>query len=162
VRTDLSTVTNVTTIATCVLVVYLALGAQPARPVSASPIEEVQNVTTPLPRLNVRGDPGATTVVIEFTDFQCPFCGRHAREVFPAVEKEFVETGEIRWAVRHLPLDIHPAAHDAARAALCAGEQHRYWPMHERLFAIQNELALLTVAAAADDIGLSRLSLIGA
>jgi protein-disulfide isomerase len=156
VKADLSTVANIATIATCVFVAYVAVGARATRPTPASPIEEVQNVTTPLPRSSVRGDPRARTVVIEFTDFQCPFCGRHARETFPAIQKEFVDTGKIRWAVRQFPLDIHPAAYDAAKAASCAGEQQRYWPMHERLFAIQNELALPTIATAAEDIGLVR------
>lgn len=155
-RVDLSMVANVATLATCVFVAYVALGARATRPTAASPIEEVQNVTTPLPRSHVMGDPRARTVVIEFTDFQCPFCGRHARETFPAIQKEFVDTGKIRWAVRQFPLGIHPAAYDAAKAALCAGEQQRYWPMHARLFAIQDELALPTITTAADDIGLVR------
>jgi protein-disulfide isomerase len=156
VKADLSTVANVATIATCVFVAYVALGARAARLTRANPIEEVENVTTPLPRSDVRGDPRARTVVIEFTDFQCQFCGQHARDTFPAIQKEFVDSGKIRWAVRHLPLEIHPAAYEAAKGALCAGEQQRYWPMHERLFAMQHALALPTVTKAADEVGVSR------
>jgi protein-disulfide isomerase len=157
VKPELSTVANVVTIATCVLVAYIAVGSRTTKATTGGrpPIEEVTNVTTSLPQLSVIGDPGAKTVVIEFTDFQCPFCRRHARDTFPDIKKEFIDTWQIRWAGRQFPLDAHLAAYDAARAASCAARQNQYWAMHERLFAIQSELAVPAIMAAAKDIELS-------
>jgi protein-disulfide isomerase len=150
-------VANVATIAACACVAYVALGARVTRTTSASPpIEEVRNVTTPLPRQHVKGDPRADIVVIEFTDFQCPFCGQHARDAFPTIQRDLINTGQVRWAVRHFPLDIHPMAYDAAKAASCAGQQERYWHMYDRLFELQSTLTTPTISAAAEEVGLSR------
>lgn len=82
-----------------------------------------------------KGSPQAKLVVIEFTDFQCPACRKHAMEVQPAVDAELVTPGKVLWVVKHLPLKMHAHALVAAAAAECAGEQDRFWPMHDRLFA---------------------------
>jgi len=72
--------------------------------------------------------------VIEFSDFQCPACQRHAREVQPVIDAALVEPGKLLWISKHLPLKMHPQAPIAAAAAECAGDQHRYWEMHDALF----------------------------
>lgn len=81
-----------------------------------------------------KGNPQATVVVIEFSDFQCPACARHVREVQPAIDAALVEPGKVLWISKHLPLRIHPQAPLAAAAAECAGDQQRYWEMHDALF----------------------------
>jgi protein-disulfide isomerase len=81
-----------------------------------------------------RGDPDANVVVIEFSDFQCPFCRRHVQETQPALDEQFVETGDVMWIFKHFPLQIHPQAPAAGVAAECAGEQGNFWGMHDLLF----------------------------
>jgi protein-disulfide isomerase len=82
-----------------------------------------------------RGKPNAKLVVVEFADFECPSCRRHALDTQPALNKRFVESGEIMWVAKHFPLRIHPRAPVAAAAAVCAGDQGKFWEMHHVLFA---------------------------
>ncbi len=81
------------------------------------------------------GDPAARVVVIEFSDFHCPFCRQHAREALPQIKKAYVETGQVLYVFRHFPLDTHPRAPDAAVAAMCAARQGKFWQIHDRFFA---------------------------
>lgn len=80
------------------------------------------------------GDPTAKAAMVIFTDFECPYCARLANETVPKVLEEFVATGRVLLAVRHNPLDSHPLAHRAATAALCAGEQGKFWEVHDLFF----------------------------
>lgn len=81
-----------------------------------------------------RGDADAKVVVIEFSDFQCPFCGRHTSQTQPVLDERFVDSGEVRWVFKHFPLNIHAQAPAAGVAAECAAEQGEFWRMHEELF----------------------------
>jgi protein-disulfide isomerase len=81
-----------------------------------------------------RGDPEAAVVVVEYSDFQCPFCRRHVIDTQPTLDATFVETGEIMWVFKHFPLSIHPQAPAAGLAAECAADQGKFWEMHEVLF----------------------------
>ena len=81
------------------------------------------------------GSPEAPAVIMEFSDFQCPFCRRHYQETFPRLEQEYVRSGQVRYVYRHLPLTrIHPLAEGAAVAADCSFRQGRFREMHSRLF----------------------------
>lgn len=82
-----------------------------------------------------RGNPDAKVVVIEFSDFQCPYCRRHTEETQPALDKTFVETDQIFWVFKHFPLNIHPQARAAGIAAECAANQGKFWEMHGLLFS---------------------------
>ena len=84
---------------------------------------------------SVRGNSAARVAIIEFSDFECPFCARHARQVYPRLMEQYVDTGDVQYVFRHYPLDIHPLAVKAAEAAECAADQGKYWEMHDRLFA---------------------------
>lgn len=86
-----------------------------------------------------KGDPEAAVVVIEFSDFQCPFCKQHAEATQPVLNEQYVDTGEVMWVFKHFPLGIHPQAPMAAVAAECAGEQEQFWTMHDLLFASVDE-----------------------
>jgi protein-disulfide isomerase len=81
-----------------------------------------------------KGNPDAKLVLVEFGDFQCPSCQRHVLTTQPELDKRFVDTGEVRWVVKHFPLGSHPHAPVAAAAAECAGDQGQFWPMHHLLF----------------------------
>lgn len=88
----------------------------------------------------LRGNPEAPVTVFEFADFQCPFCARFSREVFPRLDAEYVRTGKVQWIFVNLPLPNHPNAWAAAEAAMCAGAvNERFWYMHDLLFARQDE-----------------------
>lgn len=80
-------------------------------------------------------------VLIEVADFQCPYCGKGAREVLPQVHEKYIRTGKVEHVFVDLPLDIHPHAFKAAEAAACAGDQKKFWEMHHHLFANQGDLA---------------------
>jgi protein-disulfide isomerase len=91
------------------------------------------------PGFTMAGDPykgslDAAVVVVEFSDFQCPSCKRHAQNTQPAIDKELIETGKVRWVFKNLPLQMHPNAPAAAAAAECAGDQGRFWEMKRLLF----------------------------
>lgn len=84
------------------------------------------------------GSPEAPVVLVEFSDYQCPFCARHFAQTWPQIKANFVDTGRVRYMFKDFPLsNIHPQAQKAHEAARCAGEQDAYWEMHALLFAEQ-------------------------
>jgi protein-disulfide isomerase len=86
------------------------------------------------------GDPEAPITIIEYTDYQCPFCTRHFEETLPSLVENYVETGKVYYVVKDFPLtNIHPQAIKAGEAARCAGEQDAYLEMHDALFAGQSD-----------------------
>jgi len=82
--------------------------------------------------------------LVEFADFQCPFCGQYARDVEPMIRKAFVDTGVVRQVFVNLPLPNHPRALPASAAAACAGNQGKFWEMHDAMFRNQTELGMQT------------------
>jgi len=111
-----------------------------ARP-QAQPADPAKGKVTSVAGAPFKGDPNAKLTVIEFSDYQCPFCGRHVRQTLPQLETDYIETGLVKYVFRDLPLErIHKQAFRAAEAAECAGEQGEYWEMHDLLFANQNKL----------------------
>jgi len=112
-----------------------------------------------LPRVEVaakgpsRGPDNAAVTIVEFSDFQCPFCGR----VFPTVEKLMKDyDGKVRLVFRHFPLSFHPNAEKAAEAAACAQDQGKFWQMHDKMFSNQQKLAVEDLKTFAKDIGLDQ------
>ena len=106
-----------------------------------------------------RGNANAKLVLLEYSDFECPFCGRHTRETAPQIEREYVATGKVRQVFRHYPIEqIHPHAFKAAQTAECARQQGKFWEMHARLFANQAALADANLLAHAKALGLDAAS----
>lgn len=83
------------------------------------------------------GSPNAKVKIEEFSDFQCPFCFRYFVGAFPQLVKEYIATGKVYYTFYNYPLEFHPQAQKAAEAAMCAGDQNKYWEMHDLLFANQ-------------------------
>ncbi|WP_114327547.1 DsbA family protein [Candidatus Colwellia aromaticivorans] len=81
------------------------------------------------------GSAEAKIAIIEFSDFQCPYCKRFAEQTFPPIKKNYIDTGKVRYIARDFPLDFHPQAQGAAIAASCAQAQGAYWPMRDSLFS---------------------------
>ena len=99
------------------------------------------------------GPANAPITIVEFSDYQCPFCRRWHAEVYEPLLAAY--PGPIRLVYRHLPLtSIHPDAMSAAEAAMCAGEQDAYWPYHEKLFSSES-LGNSTYIRYAQDLGLN-------
>lgn len=99
----------------------------------------------------------APLIMIEFTDYQCPYCRRFESEVFPKLKREYIDTGKLRYIARDLPLAIHAAAAPAAEAAHCAGEQGKFWDMHAALLGGAADLSAAGgIARRAQAIGLDR------
>ncbi|MBI3331666.1 DsbA family protein [Candidatus Peregrinibacteria bacterium] len=82
----------------------------------------------------VLGDENAQLTLVEFTDYQCPFCHRHFTETFAQIKSQYVDTGKIKYVVRDYPLSFHPNAEPAALASECADDQGEFWAMHDQLF----------------------------
>ncbi len=103
-------------------------------PPPPAPVTDVMGITANDPR--ALGDPNAPVLIVEFTDFECPFCSRFVLETRPQIIERFVETGVVRLVMRDMPLnEIHPAAQISAVASRCAADQNQFWPMYEQLFA---------------------------
>jgi protein-disulfide isomerase len=130
-----------------------ASAAAPAAPASGAAAAPT-TPPTPDPRVTaadgarIKGDPNAKVWIVVVSDFQCPYCAQWERETAPQVIKEFVETGVARLAFVNFPLQQHPNALPAAEAAMCAGAQGKFWEMHDRIFATQQEWSMLPSAEA--------------
>jgi protein-disulfide isomerase len=108
-------------------------------------------VTLDLQTSPTRGSPMAPITVVAFSDFECPYCGR-AHSTLQQVIREF--DGRVRLVFKHFPLSGHPRAAPAARAALAAGNQGKFWEMHDLLFEHQRELEDDDIDAYAQQLGL--------
>jgi protein-disulfide isomerase len=100
------------------------------------------------------GNDTAPVTMVEYSDYQCPFCKRYFDTVYPALKKEYVETGKLKIVFRDFPLAaIHPYARKAHEAAHCAGEQGQYWKMHDTLFQKASDLSLASLRQYAELAG---------
>jgi protein-disulfide isomerase len=86
------------------------------------------------------GRDDAPVTVVEFTDYQCPFCRKYHTETFTQLKKNYIDTGKVRFVSRELPLDFHPYAQKAAEAAWCAGEQNKYWELRDTMITNSTDL----------------------
>ncbi|HUL71729.1 MAG TPA: thioredoxin domain-containing protein [Vicinamibacterales bacterium] len=130
-------------------------GARTTRTVAPPPAAPLPREPLTVTTLPGEGSPKAKVAVIEFSDFQCPYCGKFAREIQPELEKRYVEPGKVRWLFRHFPLEqIHPFAMKAALAAICADQQGQFWAMHNALFARQAQLDEASVRERARNLKL--------
>ena len=133
--------------------VALAAGA-PADPVSAEAADSGELQLRLEADEAVRGSASAPLTMVEFTDYQCPYCRRFQAEVWPRLKRDYVDTGKLRFIVRDLPLTFHAHAKPAAEAAHCAGEQGRFWAMHDALLATTTDLSPRGIEGQARALGL--------
>lgn len=102
--------------------------AQPSGVTSSKDMEELVDDDA------FKGDENAPVIIVEFSDFECPFCTRFYSDTLPQIKKEYIETGKVKFVYRDFPLSFHANAKKAAEAAECAGEQEKFWEMHDKLF----------------------------
>lgn len=127
---------------------------------AAAPTDNQAALPTPPPVVKgitdghfpVLGDKNAKVTVIEFADFQCPFCKAFFDDTESQLKSTYVNTGKVRFVYRQFPLtSIHPNAEKAAEAAECANEQGKFWEYHDVLYQNQDTWAPLSAADAAND-----------
>lgn len=123
--------------------------AQPPRPAGPDPAKAYE---LPVAGSPIKGPENAPVTITEFSDYQCPFCAR-SEPIINDVLKEYPE--KVRFVYKHFPLvSIHPQAMPAAKAAVAAQKQGKFWEMHEKLFANQRELGPEQFKKYAQEIGL--------
>ena len=99
-------------------------------------------------KINLAGAPSlgradAPVTIIEFSDFECPFCQRFNKTTLPEIKRDYVDSGKVRYVFLDFPLEqMHPKARKAAEAAGCAAEQGKFWQMHDILFEVSTNLDL--------------------
>lgn len=100
------------------------------------------------------GAAGAPVTVVEFADYQCPFCLRFRNTTFPTLKEKYIDTGKVRWVAMNLPLKFHKDARKAAQAALCAKDQDKFWEMRTLLFRNPQKLATEYLPGYAQELSL--------
>jgi len=127
-------------------------GAESANPVTV----DLKKQTFP-----TQGSAQARYAIVEFSDFECPFCRRHVEQTLPALMEKYVASGQVQYVFADFPLSFHAKAKAAAVAAHCAGKQNQYWEMHAKLFGNQRKLGPDDLARYAEELQLD-LSQFGA
>lgn len=100
----------------------------------------------------------APITIIEFSDFECSYCGQFHQETFPLLQLDFIDTGKVRYVFKDFPLsNVHALAAGAANAAHCAGDQGKFWPYAAMLFTKQDALTANDLQQYAVDLGLDAI-----
>ena len=102
----------------------------------------------------VLGSGSARLILVEFTDYECPFCSRYVKETFPQILQEYVDKDILRYTVIDQPLPMHPNAEKAAQAASCAADQGKYWEIHKLMMTQQDSLNDLSFYARSLDLNI--------
>ena len=109
--------------------------------IEGSASSTVQRVTVGGGNLPFLGDANAKGTMIEFSDYQCPFCARFYTQTEGQIKKEYIDSGKVKFYYRDFPLlQIHPGAQKAGEAARCAGDQDKYWQYHDLIFENQQNI----------------------
>jgi protein-disulfide isomerase len=117
------------------------------------------NVDLSVEGAQFKGEQTAKVTLVEFLDYQCPFCKTYFNQTMPQLLMEYVRTGKVKYVVRDFPLQaIHPLALKAAEAARCAGEQNKFWLMHDQLMANPSSLERRNLSMNAQNLGLDVVS----
>ena len=114
-----------------------------------------RNAVIDLAGAPVVGSGDAVVTLIEFSDYECPFCIRHFQQTMPQLSENYIKTGKIRYAFRDFPVDqLHPEAIRAHEAAHCASEQNKFWDLHAKLFSAPGTHTPQALEARAGEAGL--------
>jgi len=101
------------------------------------------------------GDKNAPLTIVEFSDFQCPYCGRFHEDAFQQIKEQYIDTGKVKFVYRDFPLSFHPMAMPSALASECADEQGMFWEYHNMIFTNQASLSESLLKQFAVDLGLN-------
>ena len=125
-----------------------------------APVERQRRPAALTTELLLAGEPAmgsnhAPLTIVEFSDFECSYCRRFHEQVLPSLQRDYIDTGLVRFIHKDLPLPFHRQAKPAAAAARCAAEQNRYWDLYSALFDQQTCLECRGVMEIAKDINLN-------
>ena len=136
------------------------LERQQAKP-AAQPQEEqpTRAKITDLSGVSMLGSKIAPLTIVEYTDYQCPFCQRFHVTAFAELKKNYIDTGKVRFYSKDLPLDFHPNAMRAAQAARCAGEQGKFWELRDVMGANPDKLDMEHIVGFAADLKMDTAAL---
>jgi protein-disulfide isomerase len=122
---------------------------QQARPQAQPPIETARISAAGFSM----GREDAPLTLVEFADYQCPFCRQFHSSVYQRLKKDFIDTGKLRFISRDLPLDMHSNALAAAEASRCAGDQQKFWEMRDTLISHADKLEPASISTYAQELG---------
>lgn len=109
-----------------------------------------------------KGSATSTVALVEYSDYECPFCIRHYQQVMPQIQQAYIDTNKIRYMFRDFPIDeLHPQSIRGHVAAHCANEQGKFWPMHDRLFSKAGTHTPEELAKRASEVGLNASAFAG-
>ncbi|MBD3156429.1 thioredoxin domain-containing protein [Candidatus Peregrinibacteria bacterium] len=112
---------------------------QTIQPDNAKEKEEEKETIISIDDDAMLGSEDAPITIINFSDYQCPFCEKFYTEIFSQLNEDYIQEGTVRYVYRDFPLSIHPQAQYAHYAAECARDQQSYWEMHNKLFEQQEQ-----------------------
>jgi protein-disulfide isomerase len=131
------------------------LAQRPSQPAAPTPRPVDDRVKLSNPGAYTLGRADAPLTIVEFTDLQCPFCSRFATQTFDELKRNYIDTGQVRFITRDLPLpNLHPHAHQAAVAARCAGEQGQFWELRTHLVRNASALSPAFIKASSRQLNL--------
>jgi protein-disulfide isomerase len=119
------------------------------------PAEQIVKAKVSIQGAYALGSKDAPLTMVEFTDFQCPYCQRFHVSTFAELKRDYIDTGKLRFVSRDLPLEFHPNAMQAAEAGRCAGEQGQFWAMRDRMNANPDKLDIASLMSWAQDLKLN-------
>lgn len=104
------------------------------------------------------GDDDASVVMVEYSDYECPFCGRHYLQTYAQLKTQYIDTGKVKYVMKDFPLSFHPNAQKAAEAVHCVREQkddEGYFLMHDKVFSNQQDLSVENYKKWARELGIN-------
>lgn len=104
---------------------------------------------------HIEGNTNAPVTIVEFSDFECPYCGKFYSESLGLIRANYIDTGKANFVFMHFPLGFHPDAMPTAVASECAGDQGKFWEMHDKIFEGQSSLGKDNYLEWAGELGLN-------
>ena len=119
----------------------------------------IPHTRSPIINISIGGSPyignsSAKIVIVDFSDFECPYCGKFFRGAFKDINERYVKTGKAVFVYKNFPLEMHTHSRKAAEASLCANEQGRFWDYHDKLFSNQDALTVNDLKIYARELSL--------
>ncbi len=110
----------------------------------------------PVSFLNALGGKSVKVGIVEFADFQCPYCARHFKNTLPLIKSNYVDQGKVAYFSRQFPLSFHSQARAASSAVICGGEQNKFWEMHSYLFENSRSISPDLIQASVANLSLNQ------
>jgi len=147
------TLVSIVVIIIIALILFLTTGTQ--NNTNTTTQKNISNTITSQTN-NFEGDLNAPVTIIEYTDFECPYCTRFFDQTLPSIRLQYIDKGLVRFEVREFPLNnIHKFAQKAAEAAECAGQQNKFIDMYNELYTKGVDGGVASYKSYAKDIGLN-------